>query len=99
MRYAYGISRMPKRVDNNHTYIVRMLREFGAHVWDSHECGKGSPDIWVSYRWKIYPMEIKSEGGKLTPAEEEWRDKWQGPYFVVHSIEEALQILCNGEED
>ena len=90
---------MPKRIDSNHRQIVEMLREFGATVWDAHECGHGSPDIWVCYRWKIYPMEIKSEGGKLTPAEEAWRDNWNGPYYVIRSVEEALQILCDEDGD
>lgn len=89
---------MPKRVDSNQAEIVRMLREFGASVWDLHTVGHG-PDLLVGYGGKTFPMEVKTEGGKLTPAEIEWRKNWRGNYYIIHSIEEAIQILIDGMED
>jgi hypothetical protein len=67
-------------------------------VWDLHEVGHG-PDILVGYGGKSYPMEIKSGDGTLTKHEIEWRDKWRGNYYVIHNIEEAMQILCDGMEE
>ena len=90
---------MPRRTDANQSQIVSMLRSFGAAVWDAHSAGHGAPDIWVCYKRRIFPMEIKSEGGKLTPSEIAWRDSWGGPYYVIHSIEEAMQILVDETED
>lgn len=90
---------MAKKVDSNQKEIVQMLRNFGASVVDTHSVGKGCPDIFVGYKWKIYAFEIKSEGGFLTPAEYEWRENWKGNYYIVHNIEEALQILCDDVED
>ena len=90
---------MPKRVDSNQAYIVRLLRDFGASVWVASNCGHGAPDLLVGYAGKSYPMEVKAEGGKLTPAEVEWRKNWRGNYYIIHSIEEAVQILIDGMEE
>ncbi len=84
-----------KKVDANQAEIVRMLREFGASVIDLHEVGKGCPDILVGYKWRSYPMEVKSGDGKLTPDEMEFNESWQGNYYIVHSFEEAVQILID----
>ena len=90
---------MPKRVDANQSSIVAGLREFNASVQDLHNVGQGCVDLMVAYRNKVYCFEVKSPGGKLTPAEVKWRDNWKGNYYVIHSIEEAIQILCDGSED
>jgi hypothetical protein len=90
---------MAKRVDSNQSIIIAGLRQFGATVQDLHSVGHGCPDILVGYKFKSFPMEIKSPGGTLTPAEVKWRDTWRGNYYVITSIEQALQILCDGSED
>jgi hypothetical protein len=89
----------PKRVDANQSSIVAGLREFGASVVSTHMVGHGYPDINVGFRGVNYCFEIKDKGGKLTPAEVKWRDNWKGNYYVIHSIEEAIQILCDESED
>ncbi len=85
---------MAKRTDNNQTAIVNMLREFGASVVDLHEVGHGCPDIVVGHHGKNYLMEIKSESGRLTPAEQNFKDTWRGNYYIIYNIEDALKILC-----
>ena len=76
-----------------------MLRDFGASVQILSNVGHGCPDLLVGYRGVTYPMEIKSPGGSLTKDEYEWQQAWRGNYYIVHNVEEALQILCNGVED
>ena len=90
---------MPRRTDANQSQIVRMLRDFGASVQDLHTVGHGCPDILVGYGGKNYAFEIKAPGGQLTKDEYEWQQSWRGNYYIIHNIEEALQILCNGVED
>jgi len=90
---------MAKRTDSNQASIVHLLREFGAAVWVTSNCGHGAPDLVVSYGGQTFLMEVKAEGGKLTPAEEEWRKNWRGNYYIIHSVEEAVQILIDGMED
>jgi hypothetical protein len=87
---------MPKRVDANQAEIVRMLRDFGASVIDLHEVGRGCPDLLVGYRWRSYPMEVKSKGGKLTKDEIEFNDTWKGNHYIIRSIEDAIQIIIDG---
>ena len=90
-----------KRVDANQAEIVDALRKAGATVQDLHEVGKGCPDILVGYYTYEYCdltevnilMEIKAPGGKLNKREQEWHNSWRGQVVVVHSIEEALEVL------
>lgn len=57
---------------------------------------KGVPDLLVGFPDPLsgWPtnilMEAKSKGGKLTPDQIEWIEKWEGQVFVVYSVEEAL---------
>jgi hypothetical protein len=90
---------MAKRTDVNQSEIVAGLRQFGASVKDFHEV-KGCFDILAGYRGKDYKFEIKTASGKLTTAEIEFQNSWRGsPVYVIHDIEQALQILCDGMED
>ena len=90
---------MAKRVDANQAQIVQQLRDFGASVKDIHEV-KGCFDILAGYRGRDYKFEIKTEAGKLTTAEIEFQNSWRGsPVYVIHDIEEAIQILIDGSED
>ena len=88
----------PKRVDSNQSEIVAGLREFGASVWDLHTVGHG-PDLLVGYGGKSFPMEVKTLHGQLTADEKAWLDNWHGNYYIVHDIEEAIQILCDSVEE
>ena len=89
---------MPKRTDKNQAEIIAGLRELGASIQDLHTVGHGCPDILVAYRWQLYLMEIKSVDGRMTPAEIVWRDNWRGSYYIVHTLEEAIEIITNGDE-
>ena len=61
---------------------------------------KGVPDLLVGFNDPFNNglptnilMEVKSDGGKLTPDQQEWISNWQGQVYVVYSIEEALQAV------
>lgn len=85
---------MAKRTDRNHREIVEALRQFGATVFDTHELGRGYVDICVGFGGRTYLMELKSEGGRLTEAEKQFRGSWRGsPIYIIHSVEEAIDII------
>jgi hypothetical protein len=90
---------MAKRTDANQAQIVAGLRQFGASVVDLHNVGHGCPDIIVGHHNKNFLLEVKCANGVLTPAEIEFRDSWRGSYYIVRSIEDALQIICDDMEE
>ena len=90
---------MPRKTDANQADIVRMLRDFGASVQDLSQVGHGCPDLLVGYRNRTFAFEVKSAAGKMTPDELKWQEGWKGSYYVIHNIEEAMQILCDETED
>lgn len=84
---------MAKRIDENQRLIVEGLRAIGASVQVLSAVGHGCPDVLVGYRGHNFPMEIKVGNARLTPAEQEWRNAWQGTHYIVRSLDEAIAIL------
>jgi len=82
-----------KRVDANQPEIVAALRQAGCSVQHLHEVGRGCVDLMVGYRGHTYCLEVKSEKGKLTPAEAGWHDEWKGHVAIVHTVDEALDVV------
>ena len=89
---------MPKRVDNNHSEIVKGLRAVGATVRSTAAIGDGFPDLAVGWRGVTYLLEIK-DGSKpkskrtLTPAEQSFHNEWRGAAAVVTSLDDALRTI------
>ena len=57
---------------------------------------EGWPDLLVYYNWTTYLVEVKSESGKLTKAQEKWFKKWRaggGTIYVVRNEVEALNVI------
>jgi Holliday junction resolvase len=82
------------RVDNNQADIVRWLRKAGCTVAITSGMGDGFPDLVVGYRWRTRLIEIKSPGGKLTPAQVTFIHTWTGEApAVVTTAEEALMHM------
>lgn len=86
------------RVDDNQKQIVDALRKAGASVQSLATIGNGCPDLLVGFRGTNYVIEVK-DGSKcpskriLTPDEEIWSIKWDGSYYVAHSVDDALKII------
>lgn len=85
------------RKDANQDAIVEALRDCGASVWVTSQLGNGAPDVVVGIAGRAVLVEIK-DGAKppserrLTPLEQAFRSSWRGPYEVVSSVDEALQL-------
>jgi hypothetical protein len=84
-----------KRVDNNQSRIVDVLRSIGCSVSVTSMVGNGFPDIAVGRNGITYLLEIK-DGNQppskqaLTGHEAVWHDSWKGNVSIVNSVETAL---------
>ncbi len=88
------------KVDANHAQIRQALRDSGFSCWDTHDQGKGAPDLVIgAWGFVIVPIEIKDGAKspsrrKLTPAEEIFHKNWRGyPVQIVESVGEAIQCV------
>ena len=82
-----------KRVDANQVEIVSALRKAGAQVDITSMVGGGFPDIIAFYAGGIYPIEIKTVNGKLTPEQVKWHAEHKRYVDVVHTAEQALIVI------
>lgn len=90
--------RRAARVDDNHTETVEDLRKLGCSVLSLHAVGMGAPDICVGWRGNNYLFEIKNpekppSERKLNKMQVNWHGDWRGQVHVIHSAEEALEIM------
>ena len=88
---------MPRRAarkDGNHNEIADGLRFDGWSVLDLSSAGNGVPDLAIGKPGFACLIEIKRDGkAKLTPKEQAVKDRWDGPYIVAISLEDARQQL------
>jgi hypothetical protein len=82
-----------RRVDANQAEIVDVLRQLGASVLILSRVGQGCADLAVGLRGETFFLEVKTDKGKLTPAEKEFMDSWRGHYAIVRTPEEALKAI------
>ena len=87
------MTRRAAKVDNNQPEVVRGLRHAGATVIHLHMVGDGCGDVLAGIDGVNYLLEIKTEDGKLTEAEEKLHASWRGQVAIVHSVEEALRVI------
>lgn len=92
--------RYAARKDGNHEAISDGLRADGYYVMDLSRAGSGVPDILVGKPGNgitpgfCCPIEIKKDSkAALTPKEQAVRDRWDGPYIVATSLEDAREQL------
>ena len=84
---------MAKRADENQFEIIQKLRSIGVSVQMIHTVGFGCPDAILGWLGKNYLIEIKTDDGKLDPYQKKWHDLWKGQVAVIHSWEEAFNVL------
>lgn len=87
--------RYAARTDKNQSTIVNGLRRaFGPDcVFDLSAVGDGMTDIIVGVRSVNILLEIKTDDGELTEAQEVFHATWRGQLAVVRSLDEALQVI------
>jgi hypothetical protein len=82
--------------DLNHAEIVAQCRELGMIVWDVADLGGEVLDIIVYWRGRAIPIEIKSEGGKLTEDERISLEKLEScgiKTVVAYSIDDIVRAF------
>lgn len=86
------LSRANKR-DKNEPEIVKALEAIGATV-----IRLDLPlDLLVYYRKKLWLLEVKAEGGRLTKGQREFIEKHPGPVAVVREPEEAIRVITEAK--
>lgn len=75
--------------DANQAEIVLSLEKIGCLVWDMEK----PVDLLVEFRGLFVPLEVKTEKGTLTPAQEKFFRKTKGPAFVVRDHVEAVMAV------
>ncbi len=82
-----------RKKDANHDAIGNHLRQLGWSVLDLWRAGCGIPDLAVGRPGWACLVEVKQPGKKLTPDEQSVRDRWEGPYFIATSPEDAQKQI------
>ena len=84
-----------KKVDANHSIIVKTLRDLGCSVFDTSRVGGGFPDIVVGRNNKTILVEIKaSEKAKYTTAQELFMMNWKGSAVArIDSVDAAVRLV------
>jgi hypothetical protein len=87
-----------RRVDANHSQIVKAFRAMGCSVADLSSLGDGIPDLAIGLYGRTVLVEVK-DGNKppskrrLTPDEQRFRDAWKGAYDIAESLEDVERIV------
>lgn len=84
-----------RKVDVNHSLIVKTLRDLGCSVFDTSRVGGGFPDIVVGKNNKTILVEIKAnEKSPYTTAQELFMMNWKGSAVVrIDSIDSAIRLV------
>lgn len=86
--------RRAAKIDANQPEIVEALRAAGFWVQSLAAVGHGFPDLIATKKsGAIMLLEVKMPGERLTHDEFDWHGRFPGPVFVVHSAEEALEVM------
>ena len=85
--------RWAAKTDSNQKAIVSALRQVGASVLVLSRVGQGCADLAAGIRGETFFLEVKTDKGKLTPAEKEFMQGWRGHYAIVRTPEEALKAI------
>ena len=78
-----------KRRDANEPEIVAALEGIGATVIRLDPF-----DLLVGYQGRTHLIEVKTEKGRLKPAQEALIESWRGsPLHIVRTVDEALELV------
>ena len=81
-----------KRVDSNHSLVVKTLRELGCSVFDTSSVGRGFPDLVVS-KGATALVEVKRDAtAPYTKSQLEFLKNWQGTVCRIYDVEGAINL-------
>lgn len=79
--------------DGNHNEVAAFMRSKGWAWEDTHRQSDGFPDGVTGLAGFCALVEVKPPGGKLTPKEQKFAERWTGPYVVAYSGEHCYEQL------
>jgi Holliday junction resolvase len=84
-----------KKVDANHSVIVKALRDLGCSVFDTSRVAGGFPDLVVGKNSKTALVEVKSDAkAKFTAAQQLFILNWKGSTVCrIHDVEGAINLV------
>jgi hypothetical protein len=84
-----------RRVDANHSLIVKTLRDLGCSVFDTSRVAGGFPDLVVGINQVTCLVEIKAdEKSRFTPAQEAFMLNWRGSTVArIDSVDAAIRLV------
>lgn len=77
------------RRDANEAEIVRAFRQLGCIVEHTDK----PLDLLVGKHGRTHLVEVKAEGGKLTPAQEEFLSTWKGDWCICRSVDDVVETV------
>ena len=86
--------RWDARADKNQKDIVDAARKMGCSAVPLFRLGQGVGDYLLGYHGHNLLIEIKTDEGKLTKAEQHFFDTWYGQVTVIRSIEDLRNLLA-----
>ena len=81
------------RVDANQPEIVEAFRKMGCDVLHTHQLGKGAPDLFVAFSGIWLAIEVKTQRGELTEAQERLYEGLKTRPRIVRTVEEAQETV------
>ena len=99
------MTRFAKRTDDNHSEVVRGIRDAlpEATVFDLSGAGRGIPDLLIGYAGCNYLVEIK-DGEKtpsqrdLTDAQKTFHASWQGQVAIATTAAGAVAAILRAQK-
>jgi len=87
-----------RKIDANQREIVKCLRNLGVSVFIMSNMGRGCPDLLLSIFGITAIAEIKDgskppSAQKLTKAQKDFAANWKGDYYVIRSVEDAINLV------
>jgi Holliday junction resolvase len=84
-----------KKVDANHSIIVKALRDLGCSVFDTSRVAGGFPDLVVGKNSKTALVEVKADSkAKFTAAQQAFILNWKGSTVCrIHDVEGAINLV------
>jgi hypothetical protein len=90
MKQRYG------KTDANHSQVKEWYRSLGCSVADTKDAAMGVPDLFVGAVGLTDPVEVKVEGGSLTPQQETFIAGWRGSkVWIVTTQEDVIKHVTD----
>jgi len=85
---------MVHRADDNQRELVDFMRAVGCSVLILSQVGNGCPDLLVGWKGQNYLFEVKTETGRLSDRQKDFKECWRGkPPVVIRNIEDVVEWL------